>query len=94
MNMNIFSFNSADIFVKLRENKENEVLASWSGYPCLPLAWHGVRCHPSENGSMVITHLDLSSSGLQGSLPPVITEVPHSLRLSRENSGGGSHSTR
>ncbi|KAL5714698.1 non-specific serine/threonine protein kinase [Ranunculus cassubicifolius] len=76
----------ADIIVKLRdellvENQGNEVLASWSGDPCLPISWHGLHCHSSDNGSMVITHLDLSSSGLQGPLPPVITELPHLTQL-------------
>ncbi|KAF5454335.1 hypothetical protein F2P56_024008 [Juglans regia] len=58
----------------LASNQENELLKSWSGDPCLPNPWHGLGCEP-YNGSVIITSLDLSSSELQGSIPPSIAEL-------------------
>ncbi|XP_042491079.1 nodulation receptor kinase-like, partial [Macadamia integrifolia] len=58
----------------IANNPEKEFLLSWSGDPCLPFPWQGLGCQP-RNSSAVITSLDLSSSDLQGSLPPRITEL-------------------
>ncbi|WJZ91752.1 hypothetical protein VitviT2T_010797 [Vitis vinifera] len=65
----------------LKKNQGNKVLGSWSGDPCLPLVWHGLICNNSINNSPVITELDLSSSGLQGSLPASIVKLAYLEKL-------------
>lgn len=88
--------NQADVNVirKVRDelkkyNKENKVLDSWSGDPCLPSTWQGVYCN-TRNGSIVITGLDLSSSQLQGIIPVSVNGVTHleKLDLSHNNLEG------
>lgn len=88
--------NQADVNVirKVRDelkkyNKENKVLDSWSGDPCLPSTWQGVYCN-TRNGSIVITGLDLSSSQLQGIIPVSVAGLTHleKLDLSHNNLEG------
>ncbi|KAK9110953.1 hypothetical protein Scep_018472 [Stephania cephalantha] len=71
-----------DKAVELRDelasrNPENEVLASWSGDPCLPLQWEGFQCEPNSDGSFVIVSIDVSSNGLKGPIPTVVAELTH-----------------
>ncbi|XP_051140304.1 nodulation receptor kinase-like [Andrographis paniculata] len=62
------------------ENKDNHVLQTWSGDPCLPLPWHGLSCE-AFNGTLAITKMDLSKSRLAGPLPPSMAELIHLKEL-------------
>ncbi|MCD9645482.1 hypothetical protein HAX54_034443 [Datura stramonium] len=64
----------------LQHNKNNEILKSWSGDPCLPLPWPGLTCD-RVNGTSVITQMNLSSSGLTGPSPPSIQKLMHLRKL-------------
>ncbi|KAF2283854.1 hypothetical protein GH714_016539 [Hevea brasiliensis] len=68
----------------LSHNKENQLLQSWSGDPCLPLPWKGLTCQPM-NGAKVITSLDISSSHLRGKLPANITRMNNLMQLNVSN---------
>ncbi|KAJ9177458.1 hypothetical protein P3X46_012676 [Hevea brasiliensis] len=68
----------------LSHNKENQLLQSWSGDPCLPLPWKGLTCQPM-NGAKVITSLDISSSHLRGKLPANITRLNNLMQLNVSN---------
>ncbi|KAK9131032.1 hypothetical protein Sjap_011519 [Stephania japonica] len=58
-------------------NPENGALASWSGDPCLPLQWEGLQCEPISYKSFIIDSIDVSSKGLNGSIPTVVAELTH-----------------
>ncbi|KAM7276819.1 hypothetical protein ACFE04_018685 [Oxalis oulophora] len=71
----------------LISNKENMVLESWSGDPCLPNQWQGLSCD-TTNGSWVVTKFvssnalfkstifrSLPSKQLKGSFPTEITNL-------------------
>ncbi|KAA8531479.1 hypothetical protein F0562_006169 [Nyssa sinensis] len=78
-----------DLIVEVRKellgvNKDNVVLGTWSGDPCLPHSWDGLSCE-LINGSCVITKLDLSSRHFQGSFPPSITQLTHLKELNMSN---------
>ncbi|XP_065874861.1 nodulation receptor kinase-like [Euphorbia lathyris] len=66
----------------LQNNKENGVLQSWSGDPCVPLSssWKGLTCQ-NMNGFQAITGLDISSSRLHGPLPASITNLTYLMQL-------------
>lgn len=61
----------------------------WNGDPCAPSnwdAWEGVSCNLDKAGQMLtLTHLDLSSQGLQGSMGVEIIELTHLLTLNLSN---------
>ncbi|KAK9110786.1 hypothetical protein Sjap_018846 [Stephania japonica] len=58
-------------------NPKNGALASWSGDPCLPLQWEGLQCEPISDKSFIVISIDVSSKGLKGSIPTVVTELTH-----------------
>ncbi|KAK9108938.1 hypothetical protein Sjap_016998 [Stephania japonica] len=58
-------------------NPKNGALASWSGDPCLPLQWEGLQCEPISDKSFIIVSIDVSSKGLNGSIPTVVAELTH-----------------
>ncbi|KAK9085417.1 hypothetical protein Sjap_025828 [Stephania japonica] len=73
---------SVDKAVELRNelasrNPENGALASWSGDPCLPLQWEGLQCEPISDKSFIIVSIDVSSKGLNRSIPTVVAELTH-----------------
>lgn len=68
----------------LVNNQDHEVLESWTGDPCLPYNWHGVKCNQS-NGTAVITKLDLSEGKFQGPLPQSITMLTRLMELNASN---------
>lgn len=57
----------------------------WNGDPCAPSnwdAWEGVICNlGTDNRTLIITHLDLSNQGLQGSIGVEITGLTQLLTL-------------
>lgn len=61
-------------------NQDNEVLQSWTGDPCLPLSWHGVKCN-QLNGTTVITKMNLSNGKFRGPLAQGITMLTHLTEL-------------
>ncbi|KAI3951089.1 hypothetical protein MKW92_047409 [Papaver armeniacum] len=63
------------------QNPENELWESWTGDPCLPLPWEGLFCIPNNQGSFIITNLDLSWSNLQGPLPSAVTKLTNLEKL-------------
>ncbi|XP_021992578.1 nodulation receptor kinase isoform X2 [Helianthus annuus] len=65
-------------------NRDNEVLESWTGDPCLPQSWTGVTCNQS-NGKTVITKLDLSYGKFKGPLAQGITMLTHLKELNVSN---------
>ncbi|XP_071709829.1 nodulation receptor kinase-like [Rutidosis leptorrhynchoides] len=74
-----------DVIFKIKnellvENKDNEILQSWTGDPCLPNSWHGVNC-TQVNGTTVITKLDLSYGKFRGELAQSITMLTHLIEL-------------
>ncbi|KAK9155845.1 hypothetical protein Sjap_003325 [Stephania japonica] len=58
-------------------NPENGALASCSGDPCLPLQWEGLQCEPISDKSFIIVSIDVSSKGLNRSIPTVVAELTH-----------------
>ncbi|KVH92378.1 Concanavalin A-like lectin/glucanase, subgroup, partial [Cynara cardunculus var. scolymus] len=52
----------------LVENQDNQVLESWTGDPCLPHSWYGLKCKQS-NGTTVITKLNVSNNHFIDSIP-------------------------
>ncbi|KAJ8567407.1 hypothetical protein K7X08_019615 [Anisodus acutangulus] len=70
----------------LQHNKNNDILKSWSGDPCLPLPWPGLTCD-RVNGTSVITQMNLSSDGLTGPSPPSIQKLMHLRKLDISNNG-------
>ncbi|KAK4346730.1 hypothetical protein RND71_033069 [Anisodus tanguticus] len=64
----------------LQHNKNNEILKSWSGDPCLPLPWPGLTCD-RVNGTTVITQMNLSLEGLTGPSPLSIQKLTHLRKL-------------
>ncbi|XP_024977871.1 nodulation receptor kinase-like [Cynara cardunculus var. scolymus] len=68
----------------LVENQDNQVLESWTGDPCLPHSWYGLKCKQS-NGTTVITKLDLSNHKFQGPLTQGITKLTHLIELNVSN---------
>ncbi|KAL4582407.1 hypothetical protein LXL04_006956 [Taraxacum kok-saghyz] len=74
-----------DVMMKIKnelmvENEDNEVLESWTGDPCLPNSWKGVKCSQS-NGTTVITKLNLSNGKFKGPLAQGITMLTHLTEL-------------
>lgn len=74
-----------DVMLKIKkelliENEDNEVLESWTGDPCLPHSWNGVKCIQS-NGTTVITKLNLSNGKFRGPLAQGITMLTHLTEL-------------
>ncbi|KAJ7951675.1 protein kinase family protein [Quillaja saponaria] len=54
-----------------------EVTRNWQGDPCAPVAylWDGLNCSYDGYDAPRITYLDLSSSGLTGEIPPLISKL-------------------
>ncbi|XVF15329.1 hypothetical protein REPUB_Repub09cG0142500 [Reevesia pubescens] len=82
-------YNDVIVIKKVKEellmvNKGNALLETWSGDPCLLGPWQGLACN-SNNGSTVITDLDLSSSKFQGPIPSSITKLTHLKTLNLSN---------
>ncbi|KAM3709011.1 hypothetical protein ACJW31_02G140700 [Castanea mollissima] len=73
-------------------NQANKLLDTWSGDPCVPHTWLGLFCE-TYNGSIIITDVqvqnlssrNLSSSKLQGLIPPSITELANIITLNLSN---------
>ncbi|KAI5060277.1 hypothetical protein GOP47_0024697 [Adiantum capillus-veneris] len=61
----------------------------WNGDPCAPSnwdAWEGVTCNLEKaNAMLTLTHLDLSSQGLQGSINGEVRGLVHLLTLNLSN---------
>ncbi|CAI5983022.1 unnamed protein product, partial [Closterium sp. NIES-65] len=53
---------------------EPAAMEEWVGDPCYPVTWPGVQCSFSANATAVIG-LDLSHSGLSGSIPACISNL-------------------
>ncbi|CAI5466249.1 unnamed protein product, partial [Closterium sp. Yama58-4] len=53
---------------------EPAAMEEWVGDPCYPVTWPGVQCSFSANATAVIG-LDLSHSGLSGSIPACIANL-------------------
>lgn len=70
----------------LDSNKDNEVLKTWLGDPCVPVSWEGLVCQPI-NYSYAITKLELFNSKLQGLFSPSITKLTHLRELNLSNNG-------
>ncbi|KAI3785201.1 hypothetical protein L1987_44315 [Smallanthus sonchifolius] len=68
----------------LVENQDNEKLESWTGDPCLPYSWDGVKCNQSD-GKTIITKLDLSNGKFKGPLAQGITMLTHLMELNVSN---------
>ncbi|KAJ6322092.1 hypothetical protein OIU77_012051 [Salix suchowensis] len=66
----------------------------WNGDPCAPTswdAWEGVTCHPNKDETaLVISHIDLGSQGLKGSISEQVTLLSDlaNLNLSSNSLGG------
>ncbi|KAJ6906988.1 nodulation receptor kinase-like [Populus alba x Populus x berolinensis] len=74
-----------EVIMKVRNelmlnNKENELLQSWSGDPCFP-PWKGLKCQNISGSLSVITGLNISSSQFQGPIPASITELSYLKEL-------------
>ncbi|KAI3726410.1 hypothetical protein L1987_66207 [Smallanthus sonchifolius] len=68
----------------LVDNQDNEKLESWTGDPCLPYNWDGVKCNRSD-GKTVITKLDLSNGKFKGPLAQGISMLSHLKELNVSN---------
>ncbi|KAB5547461.1 hypothetical protein DKX38_010867 [Salix brachista] len=74
-----------EVIMKVRNelvlnNKENELLQTWSGDPCFP-PWKGLKCQNISGSLFVITGLNISSSQFQGPIPASITELSYLKEL-------------
>ncbi|XP_062100824.1 nodulation receptor kinase-like [Humulus lupulus] len=83
--------NDVDVILDVKHelmvfNKQNKVLDSWTGDPCLPSPWEGLTCG-TMNGSTVITKLNLASTNLNGPIPPNITMLANLKTLNLSNNG-------
>ncbi|KFK28115.1 hypothetical protein AALP_AA8G474600 [Arabis alpina] len=61
---------------------------TWQGDPCAPVQfmWQGLKCSHSDNSTPpTIISLDLSSSGLTGSIAEAIQSLPHLQQLDLSN---------
>ncbi|XP_061949250.1 nodulation receptor kinase-like isoform X1 [Populus nigra] len=80
-----------EVIMKVRNelmlnNKENELLQSWSGDPCFP-PWKGLKCQNISRSLSVITGLNISSSQFQGPIPAGITELSYLKELNLSYNG-------
>lgn len=80
-----------EVIMKVRNelmlnNKENELLQSWSGDPCFP-PWKGLKCQNISGSLPVITGLNISSSQFQGPIPASITELSYLKELNLSYNG-------
>nr|XP_016514953.1 PREDICTED: putative leucine-rich repeat receptor-like serine/threonine-protein kinase At2g14440 [Nicotiana tabacum] len=65
----------------------------WNGDPCAPTtwdAWEGVTCHPTKNGSLVISQIDLGSQGLKGYISDQIGLLSNLVSLNLSSNSLGS----
>ncbi|KAJ6739833.1 hypothetical protein OIU79_000061 [Salix purpurea] len=74
-----------EVIMKVRNelvlnNKENELLQTWSGDPCFP-PWKGLKCQNISGSLFVITGLNISSRQFQGPIPASITELSYLKEL-------------
>ncbi|KAJ8458813.1 hypothetical protein OPV22_031739 [Ensete ventricosum] len=64
-------------------NQGNKIFENWSGDPCSP-PWKGFACQ-MLNHTFTITHLNLSSNNLQGSVPTSIGDLSELRELYLED---------
>ncbi|KAJ0982654.1 hypothetical protein J5N97_010909 [Dioscorea zingiberensis] len=67
-----------------KKNQGNQRLRNWSGDPCNPSAWEGLACEEKKH-TLVITRLNLSSMGLQGPVPSIISDLKDLKELDLQN---------
>ncbi|XP_023756166.1 probable LRR receptor-like serine/threonine-protein kinase At4g29180 [Lactuca sativa] len=64
----------------------------WQGDPCAPqeFVWEGLGCSYNDTNSLRITFLNLSTSGLNGGIDPILANLTmmHTLDLSNNNLTG------
>ncbi|CAD5167116.1 unnamed protein product [Musa acuminata subsp. malaccensis] len=65
-------------------NQGNKIFQNWSGDPCSPSPWEGFTCQ-MLNHTFTITHLNLSSNNLQGSIPTSIGDLSELRELYLED---------
>ncbi|KAM0952008.1 putative protein kinase RLK-Pelle-LRR-I-1 family [Dioscorea sansibarensis] len=66
------------------ENPGNQRLRKWLGDPCTPSPWEGLACG-ERNQTLTITKLNLSSMGLQGPVPNIISDLKDLTELDLQN---------
>ncbi|XP_012855668.1 PREDICTED: nodulation receptor kinase-like [Erythranthe guttata] len=72
----------------LTYNRDNEILRTWSGDPCLPIQWHGLSCEPND-GSFRVTKMNLSNNRFTGTVPRFpASSILTSLDVSRNDLTG------